>query len=288
MQARYKQPKMIVIVGPTASGKSALAIKLARKYKGEIISADSRQVYRGMDIGTGKVTKREQKMARHHLLDVVSPKQNFSAGQFIKLASRAVADIQKRGKTPIIVGGTGFWIDSLVYGIPLPEVKADLKLRKSLAKLGTQQLFKLLRKLDPDRAENIDSQNPRRLIRAIEVAKAGHSQKFKITDFYKPLPGVQVIGLAPKQKTLERNIAKRLEQRMKQGMLNEVKKLRATGLSWKRLESFGLEYRWLALFLQKKITRAEMLTSLERDINHYAKRQMRWFKRNQNIKWRQS
>ncbi|OGN32919.1 MAG: tRNA (adenosine(37)-N6)-dimethylallyltransferase MiaA [Candidatus Yanofskybacteria bacterium RIFCSPLOWO2_02_FULL_47_9b] len=278
--------RLIVIVGPTASGKSVFTIKLARKIKGEIISADSRQVYCGMDIGTGKVTKREQKLVPHHLLDVASPRNNFSAGQFVKLARRAIADIIRRGKIPIIVGGTGFYIDSLVYNIPLPEVKPDWKLRKQLEQKTPAQLLTILKKLDPVWAQNVDPKNPRRLVRAIEVSKVTKSQKFNITDFYKQKVDAQFIGLAPKQKKLERNIAKRLMQRLKQGMVREVSKLHAGGLSWKRLESFGLEYKWLALFLQKKITRAEMLTNLKRDIIRYAKRQMRWFKRNPNIRWR--
>ena len=278
--------RLIVIVGPTASGKSVFTIKLARKIKGEIISADSRQVYCGMDIGTGKVTKREQKLVPHHLLDVASPRNNFSAGQFVKLGRRAIADIIRRGKIPIIVGGTGFYIDSLVYNIPLPEVKPDWKLRKQLEQKTPAQLLTILKKLDPVWAQNVDPKNPRRLVRAIEVSKVTKSQKFNITDFYKQKVDAQFIGLAPKQKKLERNIAKRLMQRLKQGMVREVSKLHAGGLSWKRLESFGLEYKWLALFLQKKITRAEMLTNLKRDIIRYAKRQMRWFKRNPNIRWR--
>ena len=199
---------------------------------------------------------------------------------------RAIADIIRRGKIPIIVGGTGFYIDSLVYNIPLPEVKPDWKLRKQLEQKTPAQLLTILKKLDPVWAQNVDPKNPRRLVRAIEVSKVTKSQKFNITDFYKQKVDAQFIGLAPKQKKLERNIAKRLMQRLKQGMVREVSKLHAGGLSWKRLESFGLEYKWLALFLQKKITRAEMLTNLKRDIIRYAKRQMRWFKRNPNIRWR--
>ena len=282
---KSKTPKIIVIVGPTASGKSALAIKMALKLNGEIISADSRQVYRGMDIGTGKVTKHEQKLVPHHLLDVVSPRSNFSAGQFVKLARRAIADIIHRGRIPIIVGGTGFYIDSLIYNIPLPKVKPSPKLRKQLEQKTTTNLFTMLKKLDPERAENIDQYNPRRLIRAIEIARAGVREKFLITDFYKQKVDAQFIGLAPKQEKLERNIAKRLTERFKAGMLAEVKKLHANGLSWKRLESFGLEYRWLAMYLQNKMTRSEMETGLLRDIIRYTKRQMRWFKRNPNIKW---
>ena len=163
--------KVIVILGPTASGKSDVAIKLAQKYDGEIISADSRQIYRGMDIGTGKVTLAEQKMAVHHLLDVVSPNDEFNISHFKKLAGKMIDDILKRGKLPIICGGTGFWIKSVVDNVELPEVKPDLDLRKKLDKESAEKLFLILKKLDPERAKNIDAKNKVRLIRAIEIYK---------------------------------------------------------------------------------------------------------------------
>jgi len=275
--------RLIVIVGPTASGKSSLAVKIAQKLHGEIISADSRQVYKGMNLGTGKVTKKEMGGIPHHLLDVANPKTIFSAGQYQKLGRIALQKIWAKNKLPIICGGTGFYIQALVDGLVLPEVSPNRELRKKLTKLTAEKLFKILKKLDPERAKNIDSQNPARLIRAIEIAKAlGRVPKLK-TD---PLDAkIIYIGINPNKEQLKSNIHKRLLTRIKFGMLAEIKKLRTAGVSWKRLESFGLEYYWSACLLQKEINKKEFLIGLEKAINDYAKRQMTWFKRNPNIHW---
>lgn len=271
--------KTIVIMGPTASGKSDLAILLARKYNGEIISADSRQVYRGMDIGTGKVTKAEQKLAKHHLLDVASPKRTYNVTHFIRDAKRTIADIRKREKTPIICGGTGFWIQALIEGNAFPAVKPDPELRKKLAKFSTEELFKQLKKKDPTRAKNIDAKNKVRLIRALEICASLGTVPLPPTSHQLKAKSFFIIALSPDKEILHKNIATRLEKRLKKGMIAEVKKLRAAGLSFKKLESFGLEYKYVALFLQKKISRADMLERLNFEIHHYAKRQITWLKR---------
>ena len=286
--------KTIVIIGPTASGKSDLAILLAQKYNGEIISADSRQVYRGMDIGTGKVPRdtvgRHPKLdlgsffsegIRHHLLDVASPKRTYNVTHFVRDAKRAIADIRKRGKTPIICGGTGFWIQALIEDQPFPAVKPNPELRKKLEKFSAEELFAQLKEKDPVRAQSIDAQNKVRLIRALEIVEA--------LGAVPPLPKQQgvrskeqvyvIITLNPSQEILYRNISVRLDKRLEQGMVAEVEKLRADGLSWKRLESFGLEYKYVALLLQKKITLDEMKERLEFEIRHYAKRQLTWLRR---------
>ena len=161
--------KLIVILGPTASGKTNLSIKLVKKFKGEIISADSRQVYKGLDIGSGKITKSQMKGVKHHLLDIANPKRKFTVAQYQKLALKKIKQIQGKGRLPFLVGGTGFYIQSIVDGIVMPEVKPDWKLRKKLEKKTTQELFLMLKKLDPARAKTIDAKNPHRLIRAIEI-----------------------------------------------------------------------------------------------------------------------
>src|SRR3989344_1677449 len=166
---KISKPKIIVILGQTASGKSELAVKLAKKINGEIISADSRQVYKGLNIGSGKITKKEMRGIRHHLLDVTNPKRTFTVSQYQKLAKKAIQKILNKGKTPIICGGTGLYIDALIYDYYLPEVAPQLKLRKKLEKLSTEELFKKLQKLDFHRAKNIDKNNRRRLIRALEI-----------------------------------------------------------------------------------------------------------------------
>src|SRR5579864_8715932 len=164
--------KILVILGPTATGKSDLAVGLALKFNGEIISADSRQVYKGLDIGTGKITKKEMKGVSHYLLDVASPKKTFTVSKFKELADRKIEDILKRNKLPIICGGTGFYIQSIVDNIVLPDVDRDEKLRKRLVDKSKNELLLLLKKLDPERAKTVDYNNPPRLIRAIEIATA--------------------------------------------------------------------------------------------------------------------
>lgn len=272
-----KFQKIIVILGPTASGKSELAVKLAKKFKGEVISADSRQVYRGMNIGTGKITKKEMEGIPHYLLDVASPKRKFSVVNFVKLARKAIKKILKKGKMPIICGGTGFYLWVLIEGIQIPKVKPDWKLRKKLEKKTEEELFQMLKKLDPKRAKKIEKKNKRRLIRAIEIAKK--LGKVPLLE-KKPLPySFLILGVKKDWKDLKKRIKKRLLKRLKIGMIEEVKKLKKMGLSWKRLEEFGLEYYWIARYLQKKISKKEMIESLERDIFRFAKRQMRYFKK---------
>ena len=278
-----EKPKLLIIAGPTASGKSDLAVQLAKEFAGEIISADSRQVYRGMDIGTGKVTRKEMAGIPHYLLDVANPQSIFSVAKFKKLAEKKIREIEETGKLPIICGGTGFYIDVMTQNLSLPEVKPNLKLRKELAQKDLNELSEKLKKLDRKRWQEIDKHNPHRLIRAIEIATAiGKVPPVKKTPAKFDL---LEIGLQPDPETLKEKIHLRLLKRLKAGMVAEVRKLHHSGVSWKRLESFGLEYKWLAYFLQKKVTKTEMIEGLEKDINHYAKRQLTWFKRNKNIRW---
>lgn len=274
---------IVVIVGPTAVGKSSLAVELAKKFNGEIISADSRQVYRGLNIGTGKVTKKEMFGVPHHLLDVAEPKRRFSVSQYKKLAEKAVKKILRKNKLPIIVGGTGFYIQALVDNVILPEVLPNSKLRKKLSKKNTEELFKILKKLDPKRAREIDPKNPHRLIRAIEIAKTlGKNPPYTLNPSgYTPL----FIGLDLPDKKLKKRISIRLEQRIKIGMIAEAKKLHKNGLSFKRMRELGLEYKFLADFLEDKIDKEEMKKLLETAIWQYAKRQRTWFKRDRRILW---
>lgn len=279
---RGKQ-KLLIIVGPTSSGKSALAVELARKFNGEVISADSRQVYRGLDIGTGKITKREMQGIPHHLLDVASPKNIFTAHDYVIHTTPTVVDVVWRGKLPIICGGTGFYIDALVGRIALPDVPANPKLRAQLEKKSEVQLFALLKKRDPRRAKTIDPHNKRRLIRALEITLAlgrvpmieNVSQSFDTI----------WIGIALSQKQLQKKIAVRLSARLKQGMIAEAKRLHSGGLSYKRISELGLEYRSLSRFLQHKINRQELEEELNVEIRRYAKRQLTYWRRNKDIRW---
>jgi len=279
-----KKSKIYIIVGPTASGKTAYSIKLAKKVDGEIISADSRQVYKGLDIGTGKVTKKEMAGIPHHLLDVANPRKRFTVADWQKQARQKIEEILARGKTPIIVGGTGFYIQSIVDDLVLPEVPPNKELRAKLALKTPAELFKILKTLDPERAKNIDNQNPLRLIRAIEIAEAlGKVPSLKKS--VNPKYDFIQIGIKVEQEKLNKKIYRRLIERLKHGMIAEIKRLHTNGLSWKRMEELGLEYRYLARFLQGKITRPEMIDRLYREIVKYSKRQMTWFKRDKKIKW---
>jgi len=267
--------KLIVILGQTSSGKTGLSIKLAKALNGEIVSADSRQVYKGMDIGSGKVTKKEMQGIPHYLLDVANPKTRFTASQYQKLALGAIKDIQKRKKLAFLVGGTAFYINSIVNGIIIPEVKPNLKLRKELEKLSVLQMFEKLKKLDPERAKTIDKNNPRRLIRALEIVITTGNAVPQLTE--KNNFNVLKIGILKTPEEIKKAIHKRLLDRLeKNALIDEVKKLRQT-LSFKRLEEFGLEYRFVAQYLQNKITLEEMINKIEIDSWHLVKKQMTWF-----------
>ena len=277
------KPKIIVVLGPTATGKSDIAVQIAKKFNGEIISADSRQVFLGMDLGSGKITKKEMSGIPHYLLDVAKPNTLFSVAKYKELADEAIEKIISHGKTPIICGGTGFYIDSIVKNITLPEVKLNQKLRTKLEKYSTEKLFKMLKKLSPTRAKNIDKYNKVRLIRAIEIAKT-------LGDVPEIIEGPKkydfiLIGLDTKDNILKERIEERLLKRIELGMINEISKLHRQGVSWKRLESFGLEYRQTALYLQKKISKEQMIENIKNDTRHFVKRQRTWFKRNKDIKW---
>ena len=276
--------KILAIVGPTATGKSALAVSLARKFVGEIISADSRQVYKGLDIGTGKVTKKEMRGVPHHLLDVADPKQQFSVALYQALARKKLEEILSRGKLPIIVGGTGLYVQALTHEAAYPEVKPDLKLRKTLHAKTPPQLYDMLKKLDPRRADTIDCHNPHRLVRAIEIARS-----LGKVPAYRNAPrediDTHIIGLTLPRDELKEKIAKRLSARMKSGMVAEAKRLHAKSLSWKRMEALGLEYRYLARYLKVKSEKQKILEELQREIYKYAKRQMTWFRKDARVRW---
>lgn len=282
MIKKSQQPKIIVILGPTASGKSDLAVSLAQKYDGEILSADSRQVYTGLDIGTGKITKKEMQGIPHHMLDVISPKKTFTVQEFKDISEKIIEDILKRHKVPIICGGTGFYIQAIVDNITFPNVPPNQILRRKLQHKTSQQLFLQLKKLDPVRAQAIDKHNPVRLMRAIEIALTlGNVPKAQS----KPRFNALQIGIQTDDKKLKEKIHTRLLSRFEAGMIEEAEKLHRKGVSWKRMLELGLEYRYLALYLTEKISKEEMIQKLETEIWHYAKRQKVWFKRDKRIKW---
>ncbi len=298
-----KPNKILVVLGPTSSGKSDIAIKLAKKFNGEIISADSRQVYRGLDLGTGKiepdlsgevpsVVERSDiyktyisSNISHYMIDIVSPCTDYNVAKFKKQTEKIIENILKRGKLPIICGGTGFWIQAIVDNINFPEVKPDWKLRKRLEKHSTEKLFKMLKKIDPSRARTIDKRNKVRLIRAIEITKTlGKVPKRNYGAGIRDYEFLQV-GIDMLRNKLYKNIEKRVNTRFKQGMVREVEKLHEQGLSWKKIQSFGLAYYWIPLYLQNKISKRELVDKVAQAEKKYAKRQMTWFRRDEKIKW---
>lgn len=305
-----KSSKLLVILGPTSSGKSALAIDVAKRWNGEIISADSRQVYRGMDIGSGKVPRDHLQSATtthyisegipHHLLDVADPNDDYNISHFLRDARTAIEDIASRDKLPIICGGTGFWIQALIENQTLPNIPPDLALRETLRKLSKEELFEKLQMIDPARAETIDRKNPRRLIRAIEIAHF-KEQETRSKEQQKPSPqeshplppnscslfiapySLMILALCPPKGILDAKIRTRLEERLNEGMIQEGERLHGEGVSWERLESFGLEYRWISRFLKQEISEEVMKERLTFDIIHYAKRQITWIRRWQKL-----
>ena len=271
---------LIIILGPTASGKSSLGVRLAKKFHGVIISADSRQVYRGLDLGTGKITKREMAGVPHYLLNVAAPTGQYSVDRYVRDVLRVLKKIP--ATTPVfLVGGSPFYIDALTKPNSYSPVPPNLVLRRRLEKLSTSLLIMLLKKKNPARAKTIDLANRRRLIRAIEVASVKHPPKTQA------LPTFRVLKLGTKisKPKLHRNISARVDQRINAGMINEVRRLHQHGLPWKRLDAFGLEYRYITTHLQGKITKQEMIVQLNSGIRNFAKRQITWWKRDQAIQW---
>ncbi|MBY0473213.1 tRNA (adenosine(37)-N6)-dimethylallyltransferase MiaA [Patescibacteria group bacterium] len=274
------KPKVIAVVGPTASGKTALGIFLAQKLGGEVISADSRQIYKGLAAIARVPDTKERAGIPHHLLEFASPKRLYSAGEFKKHAQKIITDINNRNKVPLVVGGTGFYADSLLRGFSLPEVAPNKKLRAQLAKKTPAQLFSMLKKLDTKTAARIDAKNPARLVRAIEIAKAIGSVPELISD--SPYE-VLWLGLRPAETKHAKAIRAGVEKRLNL-MLREAKKLR-TSLSKKQLSALGFELIPLLAYLDKKLTKAELIEQLVRSELGYVKRQMRWFKRHKEIHW---
>lgn len=294
MSISDKKPPIIVICGSTATGKSDLAVALALFLNArakqlaitgaEILSADSRQVYKGFNLTSGKVTKKEMRGIPHHLLDIASPTRTFSVAQFQKRAQNVIQRLHREHKIPIVCGGTGLYIDTLINGARLPNVGVNTLLRKKLEKKSMASLFEMLLQKDPARAKTIDARNPRRLIRALEIIA---STEKPIPPLHKEFPyNTLYIGVRADKETLSKRIHKRLKNRIRAGMVAEVKNIHLRdGVSWKRLEQFGLEYKWTTRLLQKNISKKEYINGLSKDIERYAKRQMTWFSKNTRILW---
>lgn len=271
---------LLVVLGPTASGKTGLAVRLARDIGGEILSADSRQVYRGMNLGTGKDLSeyiRGGDAVPVHLIDICDPAEEFNVFTFQNLFYPCFQEILRRGKIPILTGGTGLYLDSVLRGYRMPAVPENQRLREKLAGEGMESLQQHLRLLCPDVHNTTDLMERKRLIRAIEIVEFSrehpHAEKPPVT--VSPL----TIGIRCDRNDLRRKITLRLQNRLEAGMIDEVRRLHDRGIAWERLESFGLEYRYISLHLQEKITWKEMFQTLNTRIHQFAKRQETWFRR---------
>ncbi len=296
-----KKSKLVVIAGPTASGKSDLGIKLAKKFNGEIISTDSRQVYKGMDLGTGKVEtepvkdigKLEKRLGKclsedvvHYLLDVVEPKEEiFNMAKFQKLANQAIELIFSKGKLPFLVGGTMLYIDAVVKGYSSPG-KRDRQLREELQVKDLEELQEMLEDIDPKASKNIDVDNKYRLIRAIETKKLTGKSFVEAKD--KQAPGFESLKLVLNPFSRERlygRIDKRVDIRIDKGMVEEVERLHESGLSYDRMERMGLEYRYISRYLKGELKKQEMIEVLKNKTHGYARRQLTWWRNDDSAIW---
>ena len=275
-----KLPKVVAVVGTNASGKSALGVELAKRYHAEIISADSRQVFRGLDLGSGKITPEEMQGVAHHLIDVREPNEFFSMADFQRMAYRCIEDIRARGRLPMIVGGTGLYVDAVLDGYLLSDREPDLAYRAELEKRTTPELYDMLVGLRPD--VQVERNNRNRVMRMIE----------RIHDGDDAVPGKQAryeslrLGVSWPRDVLEKRILERLDRRVEQGMIEEVQRLMDAGATTEFLLGLGLEYRFITQHLTGVIPdREEMLQKLAIAIRQFAKRQMTWFRRNPDIVW---
>ena len=285
--------KMICIVGPTASGKTALSIALAKEMNAEIISGDSMQIYKGMDIGTAKPTVREMDGVIHHMFSIAEPSENFSVARYVEEASRIADDILARGKIPMVVGGTGLYIDSLVRGRTFAKNEEDGELREELWKIyendGADALHKMLEELDPVRAAEIHKNNVKRVIRAIEVCKLSGKTITEHDEETKKLPpkyDAAYIGIEfADRKALWDRIHLRVDMMMEQGLLDEVKTLLDSGLSADATAMQAIGYKELCAYFAGEKALDAAVEDIKTATRRYAKRQMTWFKRNQSTKW---
>lgn len=286
-----KQPLMI-LTGPTASGKTALSIRLAQALNGEIISADSMQVYRHMDIGSAKITAAEMAGIPHHLIDVLEPEEEFNVVRFQAMAKAAMEDIRQRGKLPIIVGGTGFYIQALLYDIDFTENPGCPDIRKELEELGetrgSDYLHQLLARIDPESAALIHSHNKKRVIRAIEYYKmtgrtiSDHNREERKK--HSPYRFYYYV-LNCERDLLYEQINRRIDRMIGQGLVAEVSRLKQAGCSRGMVSMQGLGYKEILDYLDGRLSLPEAITVLKRDTRHFAKRQLTWFKRERDVRW---
>lgn len=286
------KPTVIVIAGPTASGKTALSIKLAKELNGEIISCDSMQIYKEMDIGTAKVTKEEAEGIKHYLIDIVSPNERYTVSNFKKDSKNAIKEILNKGKTPIIVGGTGLYVDSLIYEIEYQDMEFDINYRNELMEKaetneGLKELYEQAKTIDSKAMEKISSNDKKRIIRVLEIYKATGKTKteLEILSRQKEVEyNYKVFVVNMDREKLYNRIDKRVDIMIENGLIEEVEKI------YNKYNEFptamqGLGYKEVVEYLQGKINKEEMIEKIKKESRHYAKRQLTWFRKDKNFIW---
>ncbi len=284
MSKHLSKPKVIAIVGATASGKTAYSIELAKQIDGEIISCDSRLVYKGFDIGTAKPSKLEQDGIPHYMIDIVEPEFEYSAGLYKEQAKEKINEILSKGKTPIIVGGTGLYIDVLLKNYDLPQIEADKKLREELKKLETGEIYSILTELDPLGVQTIDKNDRKKLIRAIEIVKKTGKSLNEVRGINESDYEVEWIGRNFDRETLYKRIDKRVDLMIESGLIDETKNLlNRHGRIPNFINTIG--YREILGYIDNICTLEQACDLLKKNTRNYAKRQLTWFRKNENIKW---
>lgn len=284
------KPKVVVIVGPTASGKTAVSIELAKKINGEIISADSMQIYKYMDIGTAKPTLEEMQGIKHYMLDVVMPDETFNVAKYKSMAESAIEGILKKGKVPIIVGGTGLYINTLVDGIEFADVPGDEEYRNELIEKGYREgamsIYKELEKIDSESAKKIDPNNIRRVARALEIYKVTGKTKTQLDiESRKEVKyDYRLFGMEWDRETLYNRIDLRVDKMIEAGLIDEVRNV-TEKFKISNTAVQGLGYKEVIEYLNGNISYEEMIEKLKLETRHYAKRQLTWFRRDKRIKW---
>ena len=288
----FQHPRLITIVGPTASGKTSLGLELAHEFNGEIISADSRQIYRGMDIGTAKASREDQRAIPHHLIDIRNPDEEYTVADFKRDAEAAIDDVVGRGKMPFLVGGTGLYVRAVVENLEIPEIRPDPELRRKIeeeiTRVGLAAVFEKLVAIDPEAAYVVDPKNPRRVVRALEVATITGKPFTAQRLMGKPRYETLMIGLEIAPEELRARIDQRIDKMMDDGLLDEVRELskkypRANEALPSAFDAIG--YREIIDHLDGKLSLDDAVAAMKLNTWHFAKRQMTWFRKDKDIRW---
>lgn len=282
---------IIAVAGPTAVGKTKFAIRIAQEFDGEVVSCDSMQLYRFMDIGSAKPTAEEMTQARHHLVDIIDPREDFSVAEYQKLAKAAIRDIFSRGKTPVISGGTGLYLNSLIYDMDFSSAPGDIEYRNRLMKIaqeqGNESLHQMLHDLDPDAAENIHPNNTKKVIRAMERLREGEERIRQFRDINRETEDYRtvLIGLTRERSELYERINRRVDILVENGLFEEVRGLMDMGLTTENISMKGIGYKEIMQYFNGVYSKETAIDRIKKNTRHYAKKQLTWFRRYDRMKW---